>query len=43
VTSKELLRGRERELLHSVHLAENAAIDMEGVGKAVMKFMSKAK
>jgi len=43
VHSKELLRGRERQLLHDVHKAESEGVNMDIVAKAVMKFMSKPK
>lgn len=41
--SKELLRARDRQILHQVHEDESQNINMDIVAKAVMKFMSKQK
>lgn len=43
MASKELLRARERPLLHKIHDDEGASVNMDIVAKAVMKFMSKQK
>ncbi|XP_035712914.1 enoyl-CoA delta isomerase 3, peroxisomal isoform X2 [Folsomia candida] len=43
VSSKEFLRGRERQVLHKIHDDEGAIVNINILAKAVMKLMSQQK